>query len=107
MKYIRPLTVSMVMILLALTTSLPTYAQTTHSGDIIANQTWYASGNPHIVDGDVRVFSTTGSCTLTVMPGVFVKFDSSFGLQIGTATQQGVLMALARPIPAFTSDPTP
>jgi hypothetical protein len=69
-------------------------AQTNHSGDITANETWYASGNPHIVTADVRVFAAAGSCTLKIMPGVFVKFDSSTVLQIGTATQEGVLMAL-------------
>ena len=87
------LTIMTLTVMLMLAAS-PVLAQTNHSGDILANQTWSASGNPHVVTGDIRVFATAGSCTLTIMPGVFVKFDSATVLQIGTETQQGALVAL-------------
>jgi parallel beta-helix repeat protein len=106
MRYIRRFsivtTLPAVSILVAVSilAAWPALAQTNHSGDITANQTWYVSGNPHVVTGDVRVFAVAGSCTLTIMPGVFVKFDSATVLQIGTETQKGVLMAVG------TSDST-
>jgi hypothetical protein len=93
MQIHRLFTVMSLAIILAMAAS-PALAQTNHSGDITADETWYASGNPHVVTGDVRVFAAAGSCTLTVMPGVYVKFDSATVLQIGTETQEGVLMAV-------------
>jgi|GEM_PF-2042748 len=91
MKHLRSFSIIIVAALVALAAA-PALA-TDHSGDITANQTWYASGNPHVVTGDIRVFAAAGSCTLTIMPGVDVTFDSAAVMQIGTETQAGVLMA--------------
>jgi len=54
-------------------------AQTTVSGIISANTTWAASGNPYNVTGNVMV--NTG-VTLTIEPGVIVKFDKLKSLQV-------------------------
>jgi hypothetical protein len=54
-------------------------AQTTVSGIISANTTWAASGNPYNVTGNVMV--NTG-VTLTIEPGVIVKFDKLKSFQI-------------------------
>ena len=92
MKLIRSLSILVILAALVALAAAPALA-IDHSGDITADQTWYASDNPHVVTGDVRVFATAGSCTLTIMPGVYIKFDSATALQIGTETQVGVLMA--------------
>jgi len=42
-------------------------AATNHSGPILANETWTAAGNPHILTGDVTVGV---GLTLTIEPGV-------------------------------------
>ena len=52
----------------------PTY----HEGTISADETWYAADNPHIVTGDVEV-----EATLTLEPGVLVKFNAGTGLEVG------------------------
>ena len=93
MKLIRPLSILVILAGLVALAAAPAPAQTNHSGDITADETWYASGNPHVVTGDIRVFAAAGSCTLTIMPGAEVAFDSAAVLQIGTGTQAGVLMA--------------
>lgn len=54
-------------------------AQTNVSGIISANTTWSASGNPYNVTGNVMV--NTG-VTLTIEPGVTVRFDKLKSLQI-------------------------
>ena len=52
-------------------------ADTMHSGTITSDETWYPSGNVHIITGNVTV--NTG-VTLTIMPGVIVKFYSNQSL---------------------------
>ncbi len=54
-------------------------AQTNVSGIISVNTTWTASGNPYNVTGNVLI--NTG-ITLTIEPGVTVKFDNLKALQI-------------------------
>jgi hypothetical protein len=57
-------------------TSGPTY----HSGTISADETWYASANPHIIQGDVSV---EGNATLTIEAGCIVRFDPGNELYAG------------------------
>jgi hypothetical protein len=61
-------------------------AQTNVSGFISSNTTWNLAGSPYIVVGNTLV--TTG-VTLTIDPGVVVKFDASRAIQI-----DGTLIAL-------------
>lgn len=61
-------------------------AQTNVSGLINSNTTWTTTGSPYIVTGNVLV--NTG-ITLTIEPGVSVKFNSGKALQI-----RGVLRAI-------------
>jgi hypothetical protein len=76
-------------------------AQTNVSGIISVNTTWAASGNPYNVTGNVMV--NTG-VTLTIEPGVTVKFDKLKSLQIN-----GELIArgTANNNITFTSGSTP
>ncbi|MBI2471524.1 MAG: right-handed parallel beta-helix repeat-containing protein [Planctomycetes bacterium] len=64
----------------------PTY----HSGYISSDETWYASGNPHIINGDVIARSSSSSygatATLTIEAGCEVKFNPGTGLFIGTGS---------------------
>ena len=64
-------------------------AQTNVSGFINANTTWDLVGSPYIVIGNALV--STGY-TLTINPGVVVKFDSAKALQI-----DGELIAIGTP----------
>jgi|GEM_PF-798568 len=57
------------------------------SGIIATNTTWTLAGNPYIVTSNIRVNS---GVTLTVEPGVEVKFDNGKGIQVdGTLIAQG------------------
>jgi len=68
------------------------YSQTDISGGIYEDTTWDLTGSPYIVTGEVVVFEGK---TLTIDPGVVVKFDSGISLElrgklvaIGTFTEQ-------------------
>lgn len=63
-------------------TLVVTSGPTHHSGSITADETWYPSGNPHIIDDDVSV---ENNATLTIMPGCVVKFTPSTELYAGYA----------------------
>ena len=68
---------------------LPTfiYSQTNISGIINANQTWTIAGSPYIVTNNILV---NDNVTLTINPGVIVKFDFDKLLQIdGELIAQG------------------
>src|SRR6058998_1610485 len=63
------------------------FADTNVSGSIASNTTWTVSGSPYIVTGDVTVNSNV---TLTIDPGVTVKFNSGRQLSVnGTLTAVG------------------
>jgi len=74
--------------LLALIFSLPavSFAETYVSGAITQDTTWTLAGSPYIVTGDVTVrYSTYNSstATLTIEPGVEVRFEPGTGLYVG------------------------
>jgi hypothetical protein len=58
-------------------------AQTYVSGGIYSNTTWYKANSPYIITDTVVVFP---GVTLTIQPGVTVKFDNNIGLEIRQAT---------------------
>jgi hypothetical protein len=62
------------------------YAQTNVSGGIFSNTTWTVTGSPYIVVDTTVVFP---GVTLTIEPGVLVKFDNHKYLEI----RQGTLIA--------------
>jgi hypothetical protein len=62
--------------------ALCSYAQTYVSGGIYANTTWTLAGSPYIVVDTVVVFP---GATLTIDPGVVVKFDDNTMLEIRQA----------------------
>lgn len=55
------------------------YAQTNVSGFISVNTTWTTGGSPYIIIGNTLLSS---GITLTIEPGVVVKFDSNMNLQV-------------------------
>lgn len=57
--------------------------QTNVSGGIYANTTWTLANSPYIVTDTVVVFP---GVTLTIEPGVVVKFDSNIRMEIRQAT---------------------
>lgn len=65
------------------------FAQTNVSGIISANTTWSPNNNPYIVTG----YTIVGQgVTLTIQPGVIVKFDYGFYLYLdGTLDAQGTI----------------
>ena len=69
--------------------SLPSgsYAETFVSGNITQNTTWTLAGSPYIITGDVTVrhskFGGSYAATLTIDPGVVVRFEPGTGLYIG------------------------
>ena len=54
-------------------------ADTQHSGTISSDEIWYPTGNVHIISGHMTI--DTGA-TLTIMPGVIVKFRSGISLTV-------------------------
>jgi len=74
--------------------SLPVYADTTVSGAITTDTTWTLAGSPYVVTGTVYVYGTAATpATLTIEPGVTVKFASNAGLQVGSGSSLGSLVA--------------
>ncbi len=85
-----------------LTIKPPTYV----NGIISTDTTWTLAGSPYIVTGDIYVYGTTTEPTLTIEPGVVVKFDGPWTLYIGYFSYKGRLNAqgtLTAPI-VFTSN---
>ena len=66
----------------------PTY----HSGTISVSETWYPSGNPHIITDDVSVQDASNSPILTIMPGCIVEFQGDNELYTGY-TEAGAIVA--------------
>jgi len=63
------------------------YNITVGGGDISSDGTWYVDGvEPYVVLGDVIVNRINSPITLTIEPGLVVKFSSDAGLQIGQYT---------------------
>ncbi len=67
-------------------TSGPTH----HSGAITADETWYPSENPHIIDDVVWV---ENNATLTIKPGCIVKFNQGIELYAGYSSTPGAIIA--------------
>jgi hypothetical protein len=84
------------------------WADTTISSNITADTAWTLAGSPYIVTGNITVQgSTSAGATLTVEPGVVVKFNSGRYMNIGSSSgNPGALVAqgtAANPI-LFTSN---
>jgi len=78
-------------------------SQTNVSGGIYSNTTWTKVNSPYIVTDTVVVFP---GVTLTIQPGVVVKFDASIRLEI----RQGKLIAIGTVVDSITftsNSPTP
>ena len=74
------------------TISVATVRGTAVSGNITKNTTWTVENSPYVVTGDVTVYNTSYSnytdtnpyqATLTLEPGVEVRFEPGTGLIIG------------------------
>ncbi len=71
------------LILMLITSGLSATALTNVSGGIYTNTTWTLANSPYIVTDTVVVFP---GVTLTIEPGVVVKFDNKVQLEIRQAT---------------------
>lgn len=78
------------------------FSQTFVSGGIFSNTTWTVAASPYIVTDTVVVLT---GVTLTISPGVIVKFNNGKGMEI-----RGYLDAIGTPTDSITftsSSPTP
>jgi len=73
-------------------------AATQVSGNITKDTTWTLAGSPYVVTANIRVQGTDGEdgiTTLTVNPGVEVRFNSNCGLAVGSGSgDPGALIAV-------------
>jgi hypothetical protein len=78
---------------------------TSHSGNITADETWYPSGNPHLIESTIGV---QNNATLTIKPGCLVKFKGDHELRCGYGGQAGAIVAIgtADSLITFTSNAT-
>ena len=64
------------------------------SGRIAVDTTWTLANSPYVVTSTVQVYGTSSTpVTLTIQPGVVVKFASGQNLQIGDAANLGSLIS--------------
>ena len=70
---------------------------TIHNQDIVADETWDPSGNPHVVTLPIHI---GGGATLTISPGCHVEFqpDVNAGLNVGWEPEEGALVAVGNPL---------
>ena len=87
------------------------FASTNVGGRISTNTTWTLTGSPYIVTSSVSVYGTpTQTAKLTIEPGVQVKFNANYYIQISSGTNKGALYAVgtAGSLIVFTSNkPSP
>lgn len=82
--------------------TLPVNASTTVSGQITSDTVWTKASSPYIVTGNILVFQ---GVTLTIEPGVTVKFDSQKLIQIdGQLVAKGTQ---SEPIIFTSNQPSP
>ncbi len=77
---------------------------------ILTNTTWSYQTTPYIISQSVSVYGASPEPTLTIEPGVVVKFTGAFYLSIGTTSNLGRLIAegtSAAPIIFTSSVSTP
>jgi hypothetical protein len=80
---------SSLLVLLSSFTVGPSSADTTVGGSISTDTTWTLSGSPYIVTSAVTVMGTDGDdgiTTLTIQPGVIVKFNRYINMDIGATS---------------------
>jgi hypothetical protein len=61
------------------------FAETYVGGEITEDTTWTLEGSPYIVTSDVGIYGPTygSTTTLTIEPGVEVRFESGVGMYVG------------------------
>ncbi len=88
----------------------PSLADTSVGGLISSDTTWTLAGSPYIITSNISVYGS-GSPTLTIEPGVIVKFNDNTGLSVANGTSNpGALKAVgtaSSPILFTSSNPSP
>lgn len=70
------------------------FASTSVGGRISSNTTWTTSGSPYVVTSAIEFYGTDSTAiTLTIEPGVIVKFNSGTYIQIGSSGHPASLYA--------------
>ena len=63
-------------------------------GAITTDTTWTLTGSPYIVTGNITVYgSPSNTVTLTIEPGVEVRFHQNTGFAVGSTSSRGTLLA--------------
>ncbi|MBI5207248.1 MAG: hypothetical protein HY934_05590, partial [Candidatus Firestonebacteria bacterium] len=72
-----------------------THAQTYVGGRIYSDTTWTRERSPYIVNSNIEIYGDEyNTASLTINPGVEVRFDNGAGMTIGAGTYKGVLQAV-------------
>ncbi|MCP4671589.1 MAG: hypothetical protein GY857_09805, partial [Desulfobacula sp.] len=72
---------------------LASFADTNVSGTISTDTTWTLADSPYIVTGNVQVGKYSSGATLTIEPGVEIRFNADTHLLIGYSYYSGALIA--------------
>ena len=110
-KILRVLIIWLISSMAAFFSSRPIFASTNVGGRISTNTTWTLAGSPYIVTSSVVVYGTpTQTAKLTIEPGVQVKFNANYIIQIGSGSSKGALYAVGTagsPIIFTSNKPSP
>lgn len=72
----------------------PQQIDSTHTGTIVADETWTPAGNPHIITGTLTIAGDPpNGATLVIQPGVEVRFEQGASIEVGTINSPGTLIA--------------
>ncbi len=84
------------------------HAATNVGGRISANTVWTKANSPYIVTSIIQIYGDTDPVTLTIEPGVEIRFGYSAGLQVGSGSSRGILQAIGNETEKikFTSNTT-
>jgi hypothetical protein len=83
-----------------LASTVPAAAQTSVNGNIITDTDWTVEGSPYVIERSTVL--VTGGATLTIHPGVDVRFQAGRSLESDATSPYGAIVAVGAPGDSIT-----